>query len=105
MGTAANSTVRGLASGIKAKPALVLLVVPFIGMFGLIWKASHTIGKPEISIYRAAERGSYKDVEAHILTGTPVNTLSGEGHSPLYYAVLSGKMDVVNLLLANGASP
>jgi len=103
MGTVA--TVKRPVSALKAKVAILLMLVPVTGVSILIWKASHTIAKPDISIYRAAERGLYKEVEAHILTGTPVNSLSGEGHSPLYFAVLSGKRDVVDLLLDNGANP
>ncbi len=103
MGTVA--TVKGQARGLRAKAPMLVLLVPVIGVFVLIWKASHTIAKPEISIYRAAERGQYEDVQAHILTGTPVNGLSSDGHSPLYYAVLSGRKDVVDLLLSNGANP
>ena len=106
MGSAAgSSTFNKAKEGVKSKASYAFLLIPLVVVTVLLWKATHVIAKPDISIYRAAENGDYKDVEAHILTGTPVNGLSVEGHSPLYYAVLSGKADVVELLLHNGASP
>ena len=104
MGTAARS-IKSSAGGLKAKASYLILIVPALALIGLLWRASHIISRPDISIYQAASSGNYDAVRDHILTGTPVNSLSGEGHSPLYYAVLSGKPDVVELLLQNGAYP
>lgn len=106
MGPAAStSSEKRPAGNLKAKASYLILVLPLLGFIALIWKASHKIAKPNISIYRAAERGDQKAVEAHVLTGTPVNSLSSDGHSPLYYAALSGKPEIVEFLIKNGASP
>jgi ankyrin repeat protein len=106
MGTAATSSGVNRSSGnLKAKVSYLFLLVPIVGISALVWRAKHILTKPEVSIFVSAERGNFHDVQAHILTGTPVNDLSAEGHTPLYYAVLSGKEDVVELLLQNKARP
>jgi uncharacterized protein len=101
---AASSTIKDSATRIKFGPAYLLLVVPFVGLLGLLWVASHRIAKPDISIFQAVDEGDYSAVQAHILTGTSVNAVNQTGHTPLYMAISNRKPAIVNLLLSSGAS-
>ncbi|MCP4177768.1 MAG: hypothetical protein GY756_08380 [bacterium] len=53
----------------------------------------------------ASYKGHYKIVEYLINNGATVNSKSRTGMSPLFSAVVTGKTEVVNLLLQNEADP
>jgi len=62
-----------------------------------------TAKAPDISIYRAANRGNIEAVKQHLAAGTDVNTKAGGGSTPLFLAALEGHKEVAELLIENGA--
>ena len=103
MGAAAGSSTIKARKSFRLTASWLLLALPLSGITGLIWYATHRVSRPDITIFEAAAKGDYRSVRDHILTGTSVNEISEDGHTPLYYAVLSKKDDVTELLLKNGA--
>ena len=59
---------------------------------------------PDISIYEAAYDGNIEAVKQHIAAGTDVNVMSKYGMTPLHYAALDGRKEVVELLIAADAN-
>lgn len=72
---------------------MVLDSVETIGLFG---------NKP---IYIAAIRGIIPEVETHLSAGVNVDERGEHGYTPLHDAVELGHLEVVKLLLKNGADP
>ena len=59
---------------------------------------------PDISIIDAARDGNIEAVKQHIAAGTDVSARHNMGrHTPLYFAVFKGHMEIAELLIANGA--
>lgn len=102
--TATSPSIKDSAERGRLSPAYLILILPFLGFLGLLWVASHRIAKPDISIFQAIEEGNYGAVQAHLLTGTSVNSVNQSGHTPLFEAVSERKPQIVQLLLSNGAS-
>ena len=99
-----------MSEGVAAKPrrpvlAWFLLAVPVALVAGLIWRASHSITKPHISIFDAAQGENIEAVKSHVLTGTAVDSLSESGHTALFSAAGNGDVATVEYLLEHGASP
>ncbi len=62
-----------------------------------------TAKAPDISIHDAARDGNIEAVKQHITAGTDVNAKSEWGMSPLHYAVVNGRKEIAELLIAAGA--
>ena len=57
------------------------------------------------SIYTAARLGNIEFVKKHLAAGKDVNSKTKSwNHTPLHWAVYGGKLDVVKLLISNGAN-
>ena len=57
-----------------------------------------------ISIHNAARTGDIEAVKQHIAAGTDVNAKDWSKMTPLYYAVLIRRTEIVELLISNGAN-
>lgn len=101
---AASTSIKDDSLREKVGLAHVLLILPLLGMLGLICVASHRVAKPDISIFEAIDEGNYSAVRDHILTGTSINSVNQSGHTPLFVAINDRKPQIVQLLLKNGAS-
>lgn len=63
---------------------------------------THGAGK-YTALHLAAKNGHLGVVEALILHGANVNSLTAEGYTPLYYAAISGRHDILKVLIEHGA--
>lgn len=102
--TATSPSIKDSSERGRLSPAYVILILPVLGFLALLWVASHRIAKPDISIFQAIDEGNYGAVQAHLLTGTSVNSVNQNGHTPLFEAISEKKPQIVQLLLDNGAS-
>jgi hypothetical protein len=63
-----------------------------------------TAKAPDISIHDAVSERDIKAVKQHLAAGTDVNAKDDErGQTPLEYAAITGRKELVELLIANGA--
>jgi hypothetical protein len=65
-----------------------------------------TAKAPDISIYEAAAKGNIEAVKQHLAAGTDVDakdTSDSLGMTPLHWTALTGRREIVELLIANGA--
>ena len=62
-----------------------------------------TAKAPDISIHRAAQEGNIEAVKQHLAAGTDVDAKSVSGSNPLHKAAWWDHMEVVELLVAEGA--
>lgn len=53
----------------------------------------------------AIQRGYFNMVESLISQGADVNYSTMQGNTPLTFAISAGNMDILKLLLQNGADP
>ena len=56
-----------------------------------------------IKLMNAAGTGDTEAVRKCIAEGADVNAIDSGGNAPLFYAMLSNKIDIITLLLKNGA--
>ncbi len=84
---------------------LVLLIIPIGLAAGVFVYAKRLQPKPKGSIVDAAMGRDLEGVEAHVASGTPLNSLGASKHTALYSAALNGDAKMVDYLLQKGASP
>jgi ankyrin repeat protein len=54
-------------------------------------------------IHIVSVSGNAKDIETLITLGADVNSIGEDGYTPLHYAAEQGHLDVVKVLISNGA--
>lgn len=59
----------------------------------------------DIRLHEAARSGEIRNIEVLISEGLDVNSADANGHTPLIFAAMAGKADVVKELLKKGADP
>src|SRR5438128_1111938 len=96
--TSASPSIKVAGGAGRLGRAHLLLALPCFGLLGLLWVASHRITKPEISIFQAIEEGDMGAVRAHLQTGTSINSVNPQGHSPLFMAIYDKKPRIVQFL-------
>ena len=57
----------------------------------------------DISIYNAAEKGNIEVVKKHLATGADVNAKDEHNRTPLDWAAVNGRKEIVELLIRKGA--
>ena len=63
------------------------------------------VGPESSSLHDASWNGDIKAVKTHLLfNGSAVNSLNPRGQTPLYCAAHEGNFDIVEILVAHGAS-
>lgn len=102
--TASSPYARNGPTRSRWSPAYAVLALPLAGMFGFFWVVSHRVSKPDISIFTAVDQGDLKAVKDHLVTGTPIDSVSTTGHTALYTAIFDKRPEMVKFLLDNGAS-
>jgi cytohesin len=58
---------------------------------------------PDNSIGSAARKGNIKAIKQHLAAGADVNAKYADGSTPLHFAAVVGRREVVELLIAEGA--
>ena len=56
-------------------------------------------------IHLAASYGGRDEIALLVASGARVNAVGGEGYTPLHWAAVEGRLDVINTLLDLGADP
>ena len=62
-----------------------------------------TAKAPNISIHDAAAKGNIDAVKHHLAAGVDVNAKGYRGFTPLHYATMNGRKEIVELLITKGA--
>jgi ankyrin repeat protein len=83
----------------------LVLALPIAGIYGFVSLARQAPGKPNVTLFQAAQAGDMDAVRAHGLAGTPLNVLDPEGHTALYDAISEQHYVAAEVLLKEGASP
>ena len=55
------------------------------------------------TLRKACKKGDIEAVKQHLAAGADANAKDGGGWTPLLYAAVSGRKEVAELLIANGA--
>ena len=55
------------------------------------------------ALLKAAERGNIKAVKQHLDAGADVNAKDEDGFTPLHYAAVTGRKEIAEILIAEGA--
>lgn len=83
----------------------IVLALPIAGIYGFVSFARQAPGKPNISLFQAAQSGDMEAVRAHAAAGTDLDALDPEGHTALYDSISEQHYGVADLLLKEGAKP
>src|SRR3989338_6985393 len=79
----------------------LMLCFTLMLLFGTL--ATNTLTSTNDDLLSAAESGDVKEVGRQLIHGADVNAKSNDGATPLYFAAVTGNMDVAELLISNGA--
>ena len=63
-----------------------------------------TAKAPDIDIHQAAADGNIKAIKQHLAAGKDVNAPDRNGWTPLHYAALKDREEIIELLIAKGAN-
>jgi len=87
------------------KPLLLTTIaaVVMVGCYPLFIAADAVIAPQNFSIHKAARVGHIKAVKRNLASGTDVNAKDDDGVTPLLVAAVSGRKEIIELLIREGA--
>lgn len=77
-------------------PVVAMIAIPYFLIKGGVGLAR---------IFLLSADGDYEGVRELLSKGVDVNTTDNKGATPLFYAARNGRIDLIELLLKNGANP